>query len=80
VLIAGINGDGVYSPSTDWAQGGPLIDAYRIAFEDGIVDFYACLPGGEGYGKTHLIAACRAIVVAKLGEAVDIPTELVVAS
>lgn len=66
-----------WRPSTDWSQGGPLIDKYRIAFDDGITDFYACCEGGDGYGMSHLIAACRAIVAAKLGDVVQVPTELV---
>lgn len=63
--------------STDWAHGGPLIDKHRISFEDGITDFYAVCAGGEGYGPTHLVAACRAIVSAALGDTVQVPSELI---
>jgi len=77
-----------YSPSTEWADGGPLIDKYQLdlTFERvGLVYSYPCqddgLPiiKGEVYGSfgaTHLIAACRAIVLDKLGETISIPSEL----
>ncbi len=32
---------------------------------------------GCSYGDTYLIAACRAIVTAKLGETVNVPAELI---
>ena len=73
------------SPSTDWSQGGPLIEKYIGAtdYEVGQVKepFYAetrC-SNMEAYanGKTILIAAMRAIVASKLGDEVDVPDELV---
>lgn len=73
-----------YQPSTDWSQGGPLIDKYQIEFRyvsDEIVRAVlatgaAFIPTPFGTGQTHLIAACRAIVAAKLGETVSVPAEL----
>ena len=69
-----------YSPSTLWIQGGPLIEKYNIGFglyEDCILAITGHNEfAGSAYGKTHLIAACRAIVHAKLGETVSIPAEL----
>jgi len=69
----------IYSPSTDWSQGGPLIDKYFIEFE-WITDLSlrAELPacGSFGHGRTHLIAACRAIVASVLGPVVSVPKEL----
>ena len=68
-----------FSPSTDWAQGGPIIERERmqIYFEDcwtAMMDFY---PDGEDYpagdGPTPLIAAMRAFVSSKFGETVDLP-------
>lgn len=75
-----------YSPSTDWSQGGPLIEEY------GITVTY-CLYDQHGYwvansvdtedednnplGETPLIAACRAIVASQIGEEVEIPDVLV---
>jgi hypothetical protein len=73
-----------YSPSADWAQGGPLIEKYGILFliEQGFDEpncFVAILSEREAVcrGETHLIAACRAIVAAKLGDVVSVPAELV---
>lgn len=68
-----------FMPSTDWAQGGPLIEKHQIsldvrplsgkwdAFKDNWVN--KC--------DTPLVAACRAIVSANLGEVVSVPAELV---
>lgn len=80
-----------YSPSTDWSQGGPLIDAHSISFatigtgrrdangKEPVVSIISGVDGGVGQGPTHLIAACRAIVHAKVGESVEIPDDLVTA-
>ena len=62
--------------STDWAQGGPIIEREGIEFrasgtQASIVD------GRTYYGPTHLIAAMRCYVASKLGDEVDIPRELV---
>lgn len=82
----------VWSPSTDWSQGGPLIEKYQVATipeaHDGRTGtecsekWYAVIyyDGGEQYTAERcdspLIAACRAIVAAKLGDQVDVPDEL----
>jgi hypothetical protein len=71
--------DSVPCFSTIWAHGGPLIEKYRIAY---LIDGkgYCAIPHESdygGWGATHLIAACRAIVAAKLGDAVSVPAELV---
>ncbi|WP_413616453.1 DUF2591 domain-containing protein [Halomonas cupida] len=78
----------VYSPSTDWAQGGTLLDRYDIALNSGVDSdgkrvIYATLrsvPKDAAYacgtGETCLIAAMRAIVAAQLGDEVDVPNEL----
>jgi hypothetical protein len=73
-----------FSPSNRWDQGGPLIEKY-IARLDQVRDtrpekFIASTCGwpiGEQRGETILIAACRAIVAAKLGDVVSVPAELV---
>jgi hypothetical protein len=80
----------IYSPSTNWAQGGPLVSKYQLdlTFErEGLMYAYQCQDDGlpiivtedtfGSYGSTHLIAACRAIVAARLGEVVSVPAELV---
>lgn len=65
-----------WRPSASWAQGGPLIDKHRMSFWGGENYVYAVCAGGEGYGPTHLVAACRAIVAASLGDTVSVPAAL----
>lgn len=75
-----------YSPSTDWSQGGPLIEKFKITVGsdwDGerLVSVWAyCGPAFEGWpvvtAQEYLVAACRAIVAANLGDEVQIPAEL----
>lgn len=71
-----------FCPSTDWSQGGPLIEKYFLASERMCDGLWQC--GGVfkcaldshsmvGEGETPLIALCRAIVAAKLGDEVDVP-------
>jgi len=70
----------VWRPSTDWAQGGPIIE--REAIETAIYsDQWQAtmhLDNGSIYerGPTPLIAAMRCYVASKLGDEVDIPEEL----
>lgn len=72
-----------WSPSTDWSQGGQLIQEHgkRIGLELRIAENSASfLQSGMriGYTASHvLIAACRAIVATKLGAMVSVPKELV---
>lgn len=62
-----------FTPSTDWAQGGPIIEREGIALlPPGIAE----MPGFEGRGETLLIAAMRCYVASKLGDEVDLPEEL----
>jgi hypothetical protein len=81
--------EGDYTPSTNWAQGGPIIE------REGISVFCGGL-GATGYwnayyadrdewhdvdlhkqvGPTPLIAAMRCVVDSTLGDEVDIPEEL----
>lgn len=69
-----------WSPSRIWSQGGPLIEKYSIAFRvrayevDATIDAYSVFYVASA--KTHLIASCRPIVAAKLGDTVSIPAEL----
>ncbi|MEN5107685.1 phage protein NinX family protein [Pseudomonas sp. TWI672] len=69
-----------YNPWENWALGGQLIQKYRVGFGLYSDSFFAVtrldeVPG-DADGSTHLIAACRAIVAAKLGDAVQVPKEL----
>ena len=77
--------DGNYS--TNWAQGGPIIEREKIAvrfepechwlFAPPKATWLANYNGvGEWHGPTPLIAAMRCYVASKLGDTVDIPEEL----
>ena len=79
-----------YSPSTDWSQGGPIIEREEICIKRQL----PCSAGYEwnawiwtkhiakggssagGSGPTPLIAAMRCYVASKLGDEVDVPEEL----
>lgn len=81
-----------WSPSTDWSQGGPLIEKYQVALVPEAHDgkegtesserWYADVyyKGGEQYTTEHcdtaLIAACQAIVATEFGDTVQVPKEL----
>ena len=66
--------------STDWAQGGPIIERELIetlrggAYQDKF--WKARRNSVEAYGPTPLIAACRCYVASKLGEEVEVPEGL----
>ena len=66
--------------STDWAQGGSIIEREKIAIETGEDAFdqpwYATVRDIDSYGPTPLIAAMRCFVASKLGDEVEIPEEL----
>ncbi|MCW2272434.1 DUF2591 domain-containing protein [Pseudomonas sp. JUb96] len=70
-----------YNPWEDWAVGGQLIQKYRVGFGLYSNSFFAVTGlddiSGDADGSTHLIAACRAVVTAKLGNAVPVPQELI---
>jgi hypothetical protein len=71
-----------YSPSTNWAQGGPIIEREKIRLdttwncEDGYWSARMDTVGGWWLGDTPLIAAMRCYVASKLGDNIDIPEEL----
>lgn len=69
----------IYSPSTDWAQGGPIVALHIVLIEDiGDFEWEATAVGGaKARGDTVLQAVCRCYVASKLGDEVDIPEELV---
>ncbi len=74
----------IYSPSIDWSQGGPLIDKHQASahYQAHLADAqfrYSAGPAGSGfwcYGPTALVAFCRSLVKAKLGDTVQVPKEL----
>jgi hypothetical protein len=64
-------------PSTDWKQGGPIIEREQIDIQ--------CFPRKSGGvvwrtfhadGPTPLIAAMRCFVAIKLGDEVDVPDDV----
>jgi hypothetical protein len=72
---------GFYKPSTDWAQGGPIIERERISVwargnEWAAESFVPNQHGLECVGPTPLIAAMRCYVASKLGDEVEVPDEL----
>lgn len=72
-----------YNPSTDWAQGGAIIEREGIsicAMEDGqwtasTGELWMPVDGGIT-GATSLVAAMRCYVASKLGYEVELPDEL----
>jgi hypothetical protein len=75
--------DGDYSPSTDWSQGGPIIEREGISVDRAGLAWTADLSDSVGgyiehteSGPTPLIAAMRCYVASKLGDEVEIPEEL----
>ena len=71
-----------YSPSTDWAQGGPILDRERITLRQwtNMPISHAYMPHDGapwGAGPTPLIAAMRCYVASKLGREVEVPEELI---
>lgn len=69
-----------WAPSTDYSQGGPLMDEYRIThgFDSGDGGVWSAELNDGTYevGPTRLIASCRAIVASHFGTSVQIPEEL----
>ena len=71
-----------YEPSTNWAQGGPIIEreliAIRFICESRWESWWSGWPKSFQvvYGPTPLIAAMRCYVASKLGEEVEVPEEV----
>jgi hypothetical protein len=75
-----------FCPSTDWSQGGPIIEregittaprkehGKRVAWVATRIEPPAVC---ECEGKTQLIAAMRCFVASRLGDEVNIPEELI---
>lgn len=74
-----------YHPSTDWAQGGPIIarewlditpwpneSDESLRWQCNQHDSIDCI----AFGPTPLIAAMRCYVTSKLGDEIDVPEEL----
>ena len=70
-----------YSPSTEWAEAGPIIERENIAITGISFPWFATEMGWWGHikdvhlmGRTPLVAAMRTYVASKLGEEVDMDT------
>lgn len=68
----------IYSPSTDWHQGGAIIERERIDVVSSVYkDDWSAAATGSGqewiHGRTPLIAAMRCYVTVKLGSEVEVP-------
>lgn len=74
-----------FNPSTDWAQGGPIIERERLSIRPDVAApefrvFVIRPPIGLSHryiGSTPLIAAMRCYVASKLGNEIDVPEELI---
>jgi hypothetical protein len=80
VLIPHPDGGGQpFRPSTDWAQGGPIIEREKIDLDFYKTDCEASMRGDAFFkstGPTPLIAAMRCYVSSRLGYEVEVPDEL----
>jgi hypothetical protein len=67
-----------FEPTINWVQGGAIIERERISLWcDGTGDWEAKQYGkNEMWASTPLVAAMRCYVASKLGDEVEIPTEL----
>lgn len=90
-IFQGARAGGFHRYSTDWSQGGPIIEREGIELHGSTQDtgsrwaqFYKMRLTFDGKakhyhreeGRTSLIAAMRCFVASKLGDEVDIPEEL----
>lgn len=68
----------VFNPSTEWAQGGPIIEREHICLMYYPTHWSALAETGQRHsrGATPLEAAMRCYVVSKLGADVQLPEEL----
>tara|TARA_R110000868_G_scaffold108483_1_gene296051 strand:+ start:182 stop:544 length:363 start_codon:yes stop_codon:yes gene_type:complete len=69
-----------FAPSTDWAQGGPIIEREKIQLDVEAVGVWGafiegCTKDFLYHGPTPLAAAMRCYVASKLGPEMDVPVE-----
>lgn len=71
-----------YSPTTDWAHGGPIIERelVELSIDGASMDGLWVAKSSGWYapasGPTPLIAAMRCYVASKLGDEIEVPKEL----
>jgi len=86
VVVPEMNDPECYSPFTNWAQGGPIIEREWLDVtpwpnesDEGMR--WQCTQHDSNnctyFGPTPLIAAMRCYVASKLGDEVEVPDELV---
>lgn len=82
-IDTGDTNDEQYSPSTDWSQGGPIIEWEKIGLsqithkgDEVLWVASAFSVKCWGYGPTPLVAAMRCHVTSKLGGVVEVPERL----
>jgi hypothetical protein len=74
--VSAANGDSDIHPySTDWGDGGPIIEREYIELTTDLA-WNAAMGRREITGPTPLVAAMRCYVMSQLGNEVDIPDEL----
>jgi hypothetical protein len=74
-----------FSPSSNWAHGGRLVEKYCMSIDYMRSDenFVSCCAGNEvvshdwACDENPLTAICRAVVLFKIGDEIDIPDELI---
>lgn len=66
-----------YRPSTDWSQGGPIIEREGVCLKRHAAWWTAYIEGNNlAQGTTPLIAAMRCYVASKIGGEIELPEEL----
>jgi hypothetical protein len=70
------DGEVKYTPSSDWSQGGPIIEREGLTLTH--QDIWVAQTDDDlfAYGPTPLMAAMRCYVASKLGDTVEVPPEL----
>lgn len=78
--LLGDNSGDYYSPSTNWTQGGPIVDKNpRISptYDERFDSWFAYKQSPALYGKqSFLVSAMRAYVASKLDTEIEIPNSL----
>lgn len=73
-------GSGQWRPSTNWSQGGPILEREGISIVCMAPQHWGAHPSrGDDpfiYSETPLSAAMRCYVASKLGDEVEVPEEL----
>lgn len=68
---------GVFAPTTNWAQGGPIITEHIGRLEEVTAGGWEAEAWGHiSEASTDLVAVCRCYVTNTLGEIVEVPDEL----